>query len=212
MISVCSPHDALELQFLSWCFCASRVFQLLSFHQSDMLLKFLLIKLWTWWNVTMPRLTYERLWFLFFIGLLCVYVCVCVCSKWPCHLVVLQPQVFLSMGYAYTNFTINPHNKVTFTGDEGKDLWQAAELIARVQGSAEVYSLTDQGCDDLSVSSSALDPQTKTSRHVRILSGPTDRNHPCKTHTFSDPCVIRNSVRERLPLGPAVRALRPAAS
>lgn len=43
--------------------------------------------------------------------------------------------------------------------DEDKDLWQAAE----VQGLNEVYNLSDQGRDDPSVSSSALDPQTKTS-------------------------------------------------
>lgn len=84
-------HDAVELQFLSSCFCAScAVCQLLSLYQSDMQQNVLLIKLQTRWNVKMLSLTYERPRFFFFQWFaLCVSMCVC--SKWPCHLVVPLP-------------------------------------------------------------------------------------------------------------------------
>lgn len=107
--------------FLHLCVC-----QLLSLYQSDMHRNVLLIKLWTWWNVTMLHLTHERLWFFIFLWFCLLCAPSFVCSKWPCHLVVLQPQIFLSMRCTYTNFTIKPHNKATFIGG----LWQAAELIA----------------------------------------------------------------------------------
>ncbi len=109
-------------------FCTSHVCQLLSlsiWYEQNILL----IKLRTWWHVTMLHLTYDRL--VFYLSVVCfVFVRTYVCSKWPCHLVVLQPQVFLIMGCAHTNFTIKSYNKVTFTKDEAKDLWQAVELIA----------------------------------------------------------------------------------
>ena len=63
---------------------------------------------------TMLQFKCECLWFLFFIGFHCVY------SKWPCHLVVTQPQVFLNTGCAYKEIPTKQQPKVIFTPEKIK--------------------------------------------------------------------------------------------
>lgn len=58
----------------------------------------------------------------------------CVYSKWPCHLVVTQPQVFLNMGYAYRD--VHTHHPLSWKINAFKCLFFFLVWT-------EMYKLTD---------------------------------------------------------------------